>query len=117
LADALGEHPNDQRAALDRYEQARVVNANAIADMALANFIEMRDKTASRIFRLKKKAEHALHGIFGDRYLPLYDMVSFTTIPYAEARARARRQERIVLAAAGSLALGAAGAVAAIALF
>lgn len=116
LADALGEHPKDQRAALDRYERARVANANAIADMALANFIEMRDKTASRAFRLKKKAEHALHGLLGDRYLPLYDMVSFTTIPYAEARARARRQERIVLAAAGTLALGAAGALAAIAL-
>lgn len=112
LADALAEHPNDQRGALDRYEEARVANANAIADMALANFVEMRDKTASRAFRLRKKLEHGLHGLLGERYLPLYDMVSFTTIPYAEARARARRQERIVLAtggvALGAVALGAA---------
>jgi len=99
LVDALVTHPNDQRVALDRYQAARIKNANAIADMALTNFVEMRDKTASRLFRAKKTAEHALHGALGNRYLPLYDMVSFTTIPYAEARERSQRQQRAVIAA------------------
>ncbi|MBL9150711.1 MAG: FAD-dependent monooxygenase [Phycisphaerae bacterium] len=114
LVDALTEFPNDQRAALDAYQTRRIRNANAIADMALANFIEMRDKTASSAFRLKKKAEHALHGLLGNAYLPLYDMVSFTTIPYAEARERAQRQQRAVVTgavvAAGALVAGAAAA-------
>ncbi|MFO0827781.1 MAG: NAD(P)/FAD-dependent oxidoreductase [Phycisphaerales bacterium] len=100
LADALAAHPSDQRAALDQYQTTRIANANAIADMALANFVEMRDKTASPLFRAKKKLEHALHGALGNAYLPLYDMVSFTTIPYAEARERSRRQQRTVIAAA-----------------
>jgi kynurenine 3-monooxygenase len=114
LVDALTAFPNDQRAALDRYQEMRIRNANAIADMALANFIEMRDKTASRLFHWKKKAEHALHGLLPSTYIPLYDMVSFTTIPYADALERSRRQQRIALAAAGAatgvVALGALGA-------
>ncbi len=116
LVDCLAAFPGDLRAALDRYQEMRIVNANAIADMALANFIEMRDKTGSRLFRAKKKLEHGLHGILGDAYLPLYDMVSFTTIPYAEARERARLQDRRVLAAAATIAsialVGAAWALA-----
>jgi kynurenine 3-monooxygenase len=97
LTDALLAHPNDQRAALERYQAMRIENANAIADMALANFIEMRDKTASRLFRTKKKTEHALHAMLGNLYLPLYDMVSFTTIPYAKARRKSREQNLIVM--------------------
>jgi kynurenine 3-monooxygenase len=114
LVDSLTACPNDQLAALNRYQAMRIANANAIADMALANFIEMRDKTASRAFRMRKHLEHTLHGLFPKSYLPLYDMVSFSTIPYAEARERARRQDRAVLAiagaAAGAISLGAAGA-------
>lgn len=114
LVDALTAFPKDQAAALNRYQEARIRNANAIADMALDNFIEMRDKTASPLFRMKKRAEHTLHGLFPSWYLPLYDMVSFSTIPYAEARERAARANRVALAvggaAAGLLALGAIGA-------
>jgi kynurenine 3-monooxygenase len=68
--------------------------------MALTNFIEMRDKTASRAFWWRKKIEHTLHGLLPTAYVPLYDMVSFSTIPYAVAQQRARRQDRVVLAAA-----------------
>jgi hypothetical protein len=53
------------------------------------NFIEMRDKTASRVFRAKKKLDHLLEGLLPGIYLPLYTMVTFTRIPYAEAARRA----------------------------
>ena len=72
-------------------------HADAIADMALANFIEMRDHTASRGFRLRKKLERILHRVLGRRFVPLYEMVSFTLIPYADARRRARRQWRLAI--------------------
>jgi kynurenine 3-monooxygenase len=75
--------------------------------MALANFIEMRDRTATLSFKLKKKVDHALHRLLPGVYEPLYDLVSFTCVPYAQARERARRQDR---------ALAAAGVVAAVAL-
>lgn len=76
------------------FAQQRKPNTDAIAEMALHNFIEMRDKTASPIFRMRKKIEHALHHLFPRWFTPLYNMISFTTIPYAEARRRARAQAR-----------------------
>ena len=114
LVDALTAHPKDLTGAMDHYQAMRIRNANAIADMALENFIEMRDKTASPAFRMRKRLEHALHGMFPSWYLPLYDMVSFSTIPYAEARERAARANRTVLAVAGgAAALAAVGAISA----
>jgi kynurenine 3-monooxygenase len=106
LVDLLASHGNDTGAALRAYQAQRIPNANAIADMALHNFIEMRDRTASRAFRVKKRIEHALHAALGDRFIPLYDLVSFTNVPYAQAQARGRRQDRILLT--GVLGIGAA---------
>jgi kynurenine 3-monooxygenase len=56
----------------------------------------MRDKTASKTFRAKKKLDHLLEALLPGIYLPLYTMVTFTRIPYAEAARRAQRQDRIV---------------------
>jgi kynurenine 3-monooxygenase len=71
----------------------------------------MRDRTAHLSFKLKKKLDHALNRWMPNAFVPLYDLVSFTTVPYAKARARARRQDRLVLDAA--IALGALLVVAA----
>jgi kynurenine 3-monooxygenase len=56
----------------------------------------MRDKTASRVFRAKKKLDHVLEGLLPGIYLPLYAMVTFTRLPYSMAGKRARFQDRIV---------------------
>jgi kynurenine 3-monooxygenase len=56
----------------------------------------MRDKTASRVFRTKKKLDHMLEAAAPKIYLPLYTMVTFTRIPYAKAARRARVQDGIV---------------------
>src|SRR5436853_701433 len=88
----------DRERAFAEYFQRRKVNADALADLALENFIEMRDKTASRTFRVKKKLDHFLEAALPGIYLPLYTMVTFTRIPYAEAARRARFQDRIVYA-------------------
>jgi kynurenine 3-monooxygenase len=58
----------------------------------------MRDKTASKTFRAKKKLDHFLEAALPGIYLPLYTMVTFTRIPYATAARRARLQNRIVYA-------------------
>lgn len=105
LASALARHGDDLDGAIATFEADRIENANAIADMALNNFIEMRDHTGSRLFRLRKKLEQALAKLFPGRFLPLYDMVSFTTIPYAAARARAAHQWRVVRWTASGLGL------------
>jgi kynurenine 3-monooxygenase len=96
LSAALARYTGDCSRAFPAYEAERRPNADAIAELAIANFHEMRDKVASPAFRLEKRAEALLHRIFPDRFVPLYTMISFTRIPYAEARDRAARQRRAV---------------------
>jgi kynurenine 3-monooxygenase len=86
----------DREEAFTEYFQRRKTNADALADLALGNFIEMRDKTASKTFRAKKKLDHFLEATLPGIYLPLYMMVTFTRIPYRDAACRARLQDRIV---------------------
>ncbi len=93
---AMHEHGSDWKRAFESYESRRKENSDALADLAIGNFIEMRDKTASRAFRIKKKVERTLHALLPVLYLPLYSMVSFSCIPYAEAVKRARRQDKRV---------------------
>jgi len=75
--------------------------------MALANFIEMRDKVASPVFRLTKRVEHALERLLPGRYVSRYELVSFSTTPYAEVQERVKRQHQVLglgaVAAAGVL--------------
>jgi kynurenine 3-monooxygenase len=98
LDECLAEFPKDRERAFAQYFSRRKENADALAALAVHNFIEMRDKTASKTFRAKKKLDHALEGLLPGIYLPLYTMVTFTRIPYAEAARRARLQDRIVYA-------------------
>jgi kynurenine 3-monooxygenase len=96
LDECLAEFPDNRERAFAEYFFRRKENADALADLAVHNFIEMRDKTASKTFRAKKKLDHLLEGLLPGIYLPLYTMVTFTRIPYAQAAKRARRQDRIV---------------------
>jgi kynurenine 3-monooxygenase len=98
LDECLAQFPENRERAFAEYFARRKENADALADLAVQNFIEMRDKTASRVFRAKKKLDHLLEGLLPETYLPLYAMVTFTRIPYAVAARRARRQDRIVYA-------------------
>src|SRR2546423_7063343 len=98
LDECLAAFPNNRELAFAEYFRRRKQNADALADLAVANFIEMRDKTASKMFRAKKKLDHALEAALPGIYLPLYTMVTFTRIPYAEAARRARLQDQIVYA-------------------
>jgi kynurenine 3-monooxygenase len=98
LDECLDQFPDNRERAFAEYFSRRKENADALADLALGNFIEMRDKTASRAFRAKKKLDHFLEAALPGIYLPLYTMVTFTRIPYAEAARRARLQDRIVYA-------------------
>ena len=79
--------------------------------MALANFVEMRDKVASPVFRLGRKVEHALERLLPGRYVSRYELVSFSTTPYAEVRRRVRRQHRVLGAVAAGAVVLLAGAV------
>lgn len=105
----LDDTGGDWARALPLFEQRRRDNTEAIAEMALANFVEMRDKVASPVFRFGKRVEHALERALPDRYVSRYELVSFSTTPYAEVQRRVRRQHQalagVVLLTGGLLAL------------
>ena len=98
LDECLEKFPENHEHAFREYFFRRKENTDALADLAIGNFIEMRDKTASKTFRAKKKLDHFLEAALPGIYLPLYTMVTFTRIPYATAARRARLQDRIVYA-------------------
>src|SRR5215216_256023 len=98
LDGCLEEFRENRERAFAEYFRRRKKNADALADLAIGNFVEMRDKTASKTFRAKKKLDHALEAALPGIYLPLYTMVSFTRMPYAKAAKRAQIQDSLVYA-------------------
>jgi kynurenine 3-monooxygenase len=96
LDECLEKFPSDRERAFAEYFDRRKENADALAALAIGNFIEMRDKTTSKTFRAKKKLDHFLERLLPAVYLPLYTMVTFTRMPYAAAAKRARFQDGIV---------------------
>lgn len=96
LEELITKYSNDWNYILKEYQEKRFPNAEAIADLALQNFIEMRDKVADTNFLLQKKIEAHIHQHYPGLWIPLYTMISFTNIPYAEALAIGQRQEEIM---------------------
>lgn len=96
MDDCLRRHAPDWVRAFAEYEDRRKPHCDALANLAVGNFYEMRDKTASRAFRARKSLERALHRALPGIYTPLYTMISFTRTPYGEAVRRARRQDALV---------------------
>lgn len=96
LAAHLAATPDDLAGAFQRYETSRKPDADAIARMALDNYIEMRagvvdpDYVARRALALELERRHPTH------LSPRYNMVMFSTMPYAEAHRRAARQSEII---------------------
>lgn len=109
----LDECADDWSAALPLFHHRRQANAEAIARMALANFVEMRDRVASPLFQLGRRVEQTLERALPGRYVSRYELVSFSTTPYAQVRRRVRRQHQLLGAVAGGAAALLAGVVAA----
>lgn len=88
---------DDFAAALPRFFAARKENTDAIATLALENFVEMRDKVGRPEFLLRKRAEAHLARLLPDLVVPAYTMVTFSPhLPYAEALRRARRLDTVL---------------------
>jgi len=85
FVETLEQYNFDWSIAMDSYHRDRKKNTDAIAYLALTNFIEMRDHVNSDRFLAQKKLEAALHKAYPEDWLPLYSMVTFSEIPYSEA--------------------------------
>jgi kynurenine 3-monooxygenase len=80
------------------YEKTRKKDTDAIADLAIDNFFEMRDHVANPIFQEKRKLEMDLEQHFPDEYSSKYSLVTFNeNIGYNEAMTRGRAQDKAIL--------------------
>ena len=92
----LDQYDDDWSQVMKVYTHARKDNANAIADMALENYIEMRDSVREPKFHLKKAIAFELEKSFPNQFIPRYSMVMFHHIPYAQAKSRGIVQAKIL---------------------
>jgi len=77
------------------FSESRKPNADAISDLAMRNFVEMRDLVADDNFLLRKAIEKQITTHYPDKYLPLYSMVTFSQKPYAEALREGLKQDAL----------------------
>jgi kynurenine 3-monooxygenase len=95
LMRCINEQP-DLACAFADYQARRKGHLDTLATLCVDNFLEMRDRVGSRLFVWQKRLAVLLHGLLPGWYLPLYTMVEFTRIGYADAVRRATRQDRVV---------------------
>jgi kynurenine 3-monooxygenase len=96
LLELLDRHGADWQLIFQEFEKARKINTDAIADMAVENFVEMRDRVADPRFLFRKKVELALEAKYPQLFVPKYAMVTFHRIPYATAFDRGQSQDRML---------------------
>jgi kynurenine 3-monooxygenase len=96
LLELLDRNGADWEKVFREFEEARKQNTDAIADLAVENFVEMRDRVADPRFLFRKKVELALEARYPDRFVPKYAMVTFHRIPYSTALRRGQVQDRML---------------------
>ncbi|MGA1226850.1 MAG: FAD-dependent oxidoreductase [Tamlana sp.] len=94
----LEKHKDDWETVFKEYEKARKKDTDAIADLAIDNFHEMKDHVANPIFQEKRNLEMALEKEFPNEYASKYSLVTFNEdIGYREAMLRGRAQDKAIL--------------------
>lgn len=97
LNDLLNQHQDNWDAVLPEFQKLRKPDTDAIAQLALDNFIEMRDLVADADFLLRKKIEGKLYELFPDKWIPLYPMVTFMdSMRYSDAQRTGQKQKQIM---------------------
>lgn len=97
LDELIDKHQHNWTAILKEYQELRKPDADAIADLAINNFTEMREKTADPVFLFQKKIEAKLHEKYPEEWIPAYSQVTFSPhIRYSEALRRGQAQEAIM---------------------
>ncbi len=92
----IDENGTDWESTFVEFSTSRKADTDAIAELALGNFIEMRDRVADKRFLLQKALEVELAQRFPGEYIPIYSHVTFSHIPYSEALVLARQQQQLL---------------------
>ncbi|RRJ92784.1 FAD-dependent monooxygenase [Paenimyroides tangerinum] len=92
----MEKHGNDWETIFEEYQKIRKPNADAIAELSFRNFVEMGTNTADEKFLLQKKIEAKFTEKYPNKWLPLYDRVTFSLNPYIDALAIGDQQKNIM---------------------
>jgi len=84
LEAALDKHNGNFEKSLEEYSKNRNPDAEAMCDLAMYNYIEMRDLVNKKSFLVRKKLDNFLHWLFPNNWVPLYTSVTFTRMRYHE---------------------------------
>jgi kynurenine 3-monooxygenase len=97
LNELMDKHCENWNSIFEEYQLLRKPDGDAIADLAIGNFIEMRDRVADPKFLLQKKIEASFTKKHPDKWKPLYTMVTYSPdIRYSTALKEGTRQENIM---------------------
>ena len=96
LTNLLAESPQDSAEVFAEFQRIRQPDANAIATMALENYVEMRDSVADAHYLAKRELGVLLAERAPEHYMSRYRMVTFTHLPYAYALERGRAQDALL---------------------
>ncbi len=94
LLEKMGD--KDLNALLNSYNELRKPNGDAIAELSLNNFVEMRHLVAEPDFILRKKIENKMQEKYPDKWLPLYSQVKFSNIQYYDALNTSKKHDEIM---------------------
>jgi kynurenine 3-monooxygenase len=85
----------DWQSLFAEFQALRKPNTDVLAQLSIDNFHELRDTVRRPVVTARKRTSIFFNKLFGQHSVPLYTMISHSTMPYAEAVERHRRQEKI----------------------
>ena len=96
LENLMGQNENDWETIFNNFSSTQVENGHAIANMAIENYLEMRDHVNDPEYKKRRNVELKLERMFPGQFIPRYSMVSFHKIPYAEVYQQGEKQFKII---------------------
>lgn len=96
LLDCLERHGADREAAFAEYQHSRKPHTDAVADLSIENFMELRSNFQSLVPQARRRVEVILHKLFPNQYQPLHVLVSHTQTKYRDAIDRCERRDRLL---------------------
>jgi kynurenine 3-monooxygenase len=92
----IGRYGDNWEAIFADYQRSRKRNTDALADLSLANFDELRESVKSPAFVARKQIDIILNKLFPNTWIPLYTLISHSAMPYADAIERVKKQDQII---------------------
>lgn len=97
ILDEMLDQYNNWDQVITAFQESRKPDADAIAELARKNFLEMSELVANKRFQLRKKIESRIYKLYPDQWIPLYTMVTFSpTIRYSDALNKGIKEDQIM---------------------